>query len=178
MAGNSGNRALEIANALAVAAAFGLAASWQRRLPARFPAHYNFAGEVDRWAEADSFEWWLMPICAAVLAILLAGLARLAATMSAEYINLPRKETFLAMSEEQQLPVRQLLTRMVLQVALLNTLLFVSIHWMSFSTATETSTTPAVSAMIAIGVLLVGAMVATARAVNAIVRSHEPAASD
>ncbi|AWR86124.1 DUF1648 domain-containing protein [Meiothermus taiwanensis] len=68
-------------------------------LPQRIPGHFGFDGGVTRWASREEF-WWL-PAVATGLALLVFGLTRLAFRYPA-ILNLPQKELFLSLPEEQR----------------------------------------------------------------------------
>ena len=150
---------LVILNVLAVGGAFAFAAWARPQLPEKYPAHYNFQGEVDRWASASSAEWWLLPIVAASMAVTMIGLAYLMRRLSSTHINVPRKEDFVRLTPDKQAPIRLMVARYLLWIAMLDTLLFIGIHWSLFASAKGQSTWPAIAACVAVGVVFVVATV-------------------
>jgi uncharacterized membrane protein len=78
----------------------GSAVAWPS-LPARIPAHFDFAGTPDRWVQTTWFSWFALPLLAVALNVLLFGVAALS-TRNPRYINLPGKERLLALPVERQ----------------------------------------------------------------------------
>jgi uncharacterized membrane protein len=71
-------------------------------LPARVPAHFNFAGRPDRWGSRDEMIWLavLPAIATAVLYLMVAMVPRLAANPRS--VNIPHKAEFLRLPAEKK----------------------------------------------------------------------------
>lgn len=121
---------LVAANVVAVVGAFVFAAVTAMQLPARYPSHFNAAGQPDRWSEAGGEEWYFMPIFALGMAALMVALALVLPRIPMGLVNIPRKEQFLRLSLAERTPIMQYLIRFLLWLSLADTLLFVSIQWM------------------------------------------------
>ena len=82
-------------------AVYWLACSvYVRRLPDRYPIHFNMRGEPDGWA-SGTFEWFLLPLIATFTVLLILTIGRLARS-SPQLWNVPEKKRFLALTPEQQ----------------------------------------------------------------------------
>ena len=88
-------------NLLLLAALVGGSALAYPRLPARIPMHFGLSGTPDRWAETSLFSWFLLPLIAVALNLMLYGIAALT-LRDARLINLPGKERLLALPVERQ----------------------------------------------------------------------------
>lgn len=128
---------LVVANVAAVGGALAFAALTAADLPARYPSHFNAAGQPDRWSEAGGVEWYLMPLAAGVLAAGMVAMALLLPRIPMGLINIPRKEQFLRLPRAERIPILQFLVRYLLWLALADTLLFVSIQWMMYRSAKD-----------------------------------------
>lgn len=146
-------------NAVLVGAAFWAAAAWAARLPARYPVHWNLRGEPDRWSTAGGAEWYVMPILAGVLALLLSGLAWLMPRIPLSLWNVPNKEVFLRLPPERQGPIVTFTMRFLLWLSALDTLLFVVIQWQMFESARRGTLGKAWIALGAVGAIYVGYMI-------------------
>ena len=71
-------------------------------LPARVPAHFNFAGRPDRWGRRDEMIWLVVlpAVAAAVLYLMVALVPRLAA--NPRVVNMPHKAEFLKLPADRQ----------------------------------------------------------------------------
>jgi len=128
---------LVVANASAVIGAFAFAAVTAMHLPARYPSHFNAAGQPDRWSEAGGAGWYFMPIFALGMAVAMIALALLLPRVPIGLVNIPRKEEFLRLSVADRTPIIQYLIRYLLWLSLADTLLFVSIQWMMYRSAVD-----------------------------------------
>lgn len=160
-------RGLHMANILCALAAFAAAAVMKTGLPARFPVHFDFSGNPDRWANADSLEWWLVPISAGLLAIFMGALAAMLPKMSTTYINVPRKDLLEQLPAPDKDHIKRMAAVMLLRLSVLDTLIFMAIQWLMYLKALGASPTPAIGALIAAGVLLIGQVVASMRQIKA-----------
>ncbi len=124
-----------IANVAAVMGAFVFAVLTAMQLPARYPTHFNTAGQPDRWAEAGGFGWYALPLLSAGLAAAMVALALLLPRIPMSLVNIPRKDQFLRLSLAEQTPIIQQLIRFLLWISLADTLLFTAIHWMMYRAA-------------------------------------------
>lgn len=89
------NRLLPLAFALLIAAALGQAAWQHSRLPETVATHFNPAGQADGWMSRDAQTAWHVGMIL-FIAGLMEGIARLNARLPDEYINIPRREHWLA----------------------------------------------------------------------------------
>ncbi|MFO7262207.1 MAG: DUF1648 domain-containing protein [bacterium] len=71
------------------------------RLPDRIPGHFGLDGTPTRWVETSPASWFLLPLIALGLNLLLYAMAALA-TRDARFVNLPGKERLLALPIERQ----------------------------------------------------------------------------
>jgi uncharacterized membrane protein len=125
------------ANIIAALGAFVFAAVTAMDLPARYPSHFNAAGQPDRWSEAGGIGWYAMPIFAAALAAVMVALALLLPRIPMSLVNVPRKEQFLRLSTAERTPILQFLIRYLLWLSAADTLLFIAIHWMMYRSALD-----------------------------------------
>ena len=83
-------------------------------LPARYAVHFNFKGEVDRWAEKGSIEYWLLPGIAALVGTLILVSLRL----PPRWYNFPQKEQVDRWPEERRTPIYTALKEMLVILAI------------------------------------------------------------
>src|SRR5690606_18905334 len=95
-------------NLVLLAGLLGGSALAYPRLPERMPLHFGLDGTPDRWAETSLASWFMLPLVALALNLLLYGAAALS-TRNARLVNLPGKERLLALPFERQ---RAVLRRM------------------------------------------------------------------
>jgi len=95
-------------NLALLAALLGGSALAYPRLPERIPLHFGLDGTPDRWAETSLASWFMLPLVALTVNVLLYGLAALT-TRNVRFVNLPGKERLLALPAERQ---RAVLRRM------------------------------------------------------------------
>ncbi len=95
-------------NLVLLAGLLGGSALAYPRLPERMPLHFGLDGTPDRWAETSLASWFMLPLVALALNLLLYGAAALS-TRNARLVNLPGKERLLALPLERQ---RAVLRRM------------------------------------------------------------------
>lgn len=72
-------------------------------LPDRIPLHFNFAGEPDRWGPKSAGMWFLLPMVATAIGVVMVALSHWAARKP-ELINFPGKEDLLALPVERREP--------------------------------------------------------------------------
>lgn len=89
----------------------------------RYAAHFNLAGEIDRWADKGGFEYWVIPATAVVLGLLL-----LLVLKFPRYLNFPQKEQVNRWPEWRRVPVYTKLTEMMMVMAVLVDVLLLSIQ--------------------------------------------------
>lgn len=128
---------LVAANVIAVIGAFVFSVITAMQLPARYPSHFNAAGQPDRWSEAGGAGWYFMPFFALGMAAVMVALALLLPRIPMSLVNIPRKEQFLRLSVAERTPIIQYLIRYLLWLSLADTLLFVSIQWMMYRSAVD-----------------------------------------
>jgi len=93
-------------------------------LPDRYPVHFNFKGEIDRWAEKGSVEYWMLPVAGVVLGILL--LASLC--FPPRWYNFPQKAQVDRWPQEHRMPVYDTLKEMLMIVALVIDVMLLAIQ--------------------------------------------------
>jgi len=157
-------------NLAAIAGGWAFAVLTYAHLPERFPAHWNLAGEVDRWANKSWAEWLLLPIIGTILALLMLWLAVKLPKIPASLINVPDKERFMELRAEQRAPVIALLMQMLLLLTALQTVIFVGIHWAMYKTALGESPSIAWAAMGVLGVVYFAVLVRYIRSTKTAVR--------
>jgi uncharacterized membrane protein len=109
-----------------------LAVSW---LPARYPVHFNIAGQPDRWAERGGVEWYLLVLLGGVVGLALTMLGLYFHKLPVRRINMPDKQRLLALSPERRAPVLRVAAWMVLLLALLVVTLFASLQVVMYRAA-------------------------------------------
>lgn len=92
------------------------------RLPERIPMHFDLAGRVDRWASRSAGTWFLLPMVAVALALMLGAISLYAAGHPASW-NMPDKRRFLAMDAAAQAPIVARMREMVAFVGMVVTAL-------------------------------------------------------
>ncbi len=95
-------RLYDLANLALLGLIGTLVARSYSRLPARVPAHFNLAGQPDRWgAKDDMLVLFLLPaVIAGVLYVFVGLVSRLKAR--AAFANIPHKAEFLRLPAEKQ----------------------------------------------------------------------------
>jgi uncharacterized membrane protein len=117
----------------ALAAYWAGAILWGRKLPDRYPIHFNFRGEPDRWI-SGSAEWFLLPAIATATVLLLVGVEKLS-RRAPQLWNIPEKKRFLALTSEQREPIVNELSGIMNVVGLYVVLLFVVCQVMIYQSA-------------------------------------------
>jgi uncharacterized membrane protein len=82
-------------------------------LPERYPVHFNFQGEPDRWAEKGSMEYWLLPLTAVVV-----GIGLLVLLKYPQAYNFPQKDRVRQWPPEKRTTVYNKLKEMMLAIAI------------------------------------------------------------
>jgi uncharacterized membrane protein len=113
---------------------FGAAAAVWPALPDRIPVHFGAAGAPDRWTDTSMTSWFLLPVVAAGLTLLVRGVGRLAAAHPALW-NVPHKDRFLRMSPEERAPVVETVDAFLAVVTILVIVLFGEIQVETYLTA-------------------------------------------
>jgi hypothetical protein len=145
---------------LAFVAVWGVALAAWPSLPERIPVHFDLHGRPDR--AGDKAEWLVLPVVSTLLTGLFVVLSRgtqWLATRHPEWVNVPRKKQFLALSPEARARVLEpLATLGLVQSAVVN-LLFVWILLGSYAVATGHSERVHPAGFFAIAPVLIGAVV-------------------
>jgi uncharacterized membrane protein len=149
-----------LANVLVVVALLGYAAYTADQLPERYPAHFNAAGQPDRWAEAGSGEWYAVPGIGAGIALLMVILALGMTRIPLRLWNLPNKEKFLALSPRKQAPVIRAVVTLILVMSLMTGALFFGIQRAMFASALDARLSGSMlPRMVIFGVIFTGYLV-------------------
>ena len=133
-------RFLPILLAAAHAALWGVAAMTLRNLETH-PDHFDIAGRPDSWT-TDS--WWTMPLVALAMTGLLVGalfMSRRLVVTSPQWVNLPRKRDWLALSPEARLRAFKPAEGLLLGAAVFMNLIFISLTLDTYAVATGAATT-------------------------------------
>lgn len=138
-------------NLVLLAALFAGSAWAYPRLPGRIPMHFDLSGQPDRWAERSLFNWFLLPVFTAVLALFLHWIAGVAARNPHTW-NVPDKGRFLAMSPGARAPIVARMQAFVAFVSVVVTLLMSAIQFAIFQAATEREPEPSAWMLGVIGV--------------------------
>ncbi len=94
-------------------------------LPDRYPIHFNFEGEPDRWGDKSAFEFFLLPGVLTLIIVLLLVLLRYP-----QYYNFPQKKEVRKWPEEYKIPVYNYLKQAVLIIGILLSLMFIYLQFM------------------------------------------------
>lgn len=142
------------ANLLALGAYLVLAAGWYRVLPDRVPMHFDATGRPDAYGPGDSLAWFLLPVLAVVVDGMLVAFALMMPRVPLRRINVPFRDRLHGLPAEALAPVRDAVSRMLLAVGVLVTLLFAAIQWVVFRASIGTSDTlefgPPAAALVAV----------------------------
>lgn len=108
------------------------------RVPGRFPAHFDLAGNPTRWDARSLVSWMMLPLVAAGITLLLVGLSRWSGRRP-DLWNVPDKKRFLALSPEARRPIVHRLERFVEQVNTIGIVILMAVQWAIFHAATSPS---------------------------------------
>lgn len=103
-------------------------------LPERIPIHYNMRGRPDGWADA-LVGWFALPAVATLTILFFQVIVR-AAAVTPNYWNVPEKQRFLALTEEQRRPIIGELITMLHITALYTLVIMIVIQASTYFTAT------------------------------------------
>lgn len=124
-----------LANLGAVAGYFAYAVLTWFQLPDRYPVHFGASGAPDRWAEANSPEWFLLPAMAVAMALFMVGLGALLPRIPFRLWNLPGKKKLTDVPHARRAPLVRSTVGMVLVISLLDTAMMVWVQVMMFRAA-------------------------------------------
>lgn len=116
------------------------------RLPERFPVHFNFAGEPDRWASRGDAEWYLTVVIGGVLALGLTAFGLVFHRVPLRFVNLPGKQRLLALALERRLPVLRVAAWLLVLLGLLVATTFASTQYLMYRTAVTGRVEPSIFA--------------------------------
>lgn len=125
------------------------------KLVGPYPVHFDVSGQPDRWSEAG---WWLHPVLALAVSLLLVGAVRLArrlAVKSPHWVNIPRKADWVKLPVEGRLRALRALEGLVFGLALFVNLLFVSITLDTYGVATGVQAGLSVTKLVVVFLCLV-----------------------
>ena len=106
---------------------------WSRRLPERFPIHFGFNGEPDRWASGKA-EWFLLPAIGTATVLLMILVGQLA-HRTPQLWNIPEKKRFLALTPEQRAPIMAELSSIMDVAGLYTIAVFIVCQWAIYTSA-------------------------------------------
>jgi len=150
---------LALLPALALVALWGEAVLLYPVLPERIPIHFDGAGTPDRFVDRSPLHWYLLPVIATVLALVVAyglpaRIRRMAASGSA-YLNVPRKKDFLRLPPDARVrairPTIVLLRLVVLEMVVLFALI---LHGSAKVATDEWHTLPSLPMWVMVGALV------------------------
>ena len=124
-------RVLAALNLCLLVAWVGLAIAVWPDLSEPIPVHFGLDGEPNRWAERSLFSWFVLPGCAVLMTLFLHGVGWIIPRCP-ELINMKGKEQLLSLPTSEQARVLVPLQRAMGGVALVTTVLLLSIHVMSW----------------------------------------------
>ncbi|MBI5496815.1 MAG: DUF1648 domain-containing protein [Deltaproteobacteria bacterium] len=166
---------LHAANAVLLLSSAVLAWRAWPGLPPQIPVHFNAEGDPDAWAPRDSNILLLLVLVPWGLTLLLYGVARMTTLLAANpaFINIPRKQEFLALPRERQMPLWRLMQETLAAVAVGVNVVFLALLSGVFRVALGAESAlspPALFIPITLTVLLtVGYSVASRRLVNRLI---------
>lgn len=105
------------------------------RLPERFPVHFDFTGQPDRWASRGDAEWYFVVLIGGMLGLGLTAFGLLFHRVPLRFVNLPGKQRLLALPPERRVPVLRVAAWMLLLLGLLIATTFASIQYLMYRTA-------------------------------------------
>jgi len=112
-------------------------------LPGEIPVHFGPLGTPDRLAVTTIGRWLLLPTIATLVAGFVCGLERMLPHLSAG-LNMPRQDTYDALSEANQRRVIQVVQKMMIEIAILMTVVFTSVQAHGYAIAMDASGVAAV----------------------------------
>jgi uncharacterized membrane protein len=103
-------------------------------LPERIPVHFNMAGEADGWADKSWEHWFLIPLVAVGMTLLLYGSAWLAARFP-QHANLPSRVKLADLPPEERGPLLDVIKELLYRIAALITVQFVLMQLSTYRVA-------------------------------------------
>ena len=104
-------------------------------LPARYPVHFNVAGQPDRWAARGGFEWYMLVVLGGLVGLGLTLLGLYFHRMPLRLVNLPGKQQLLGLPPERRAPVLRVAAWMILLLGTLIVTMFGSIQYVMYRSA-------------------------------------------
>jgi len=145
-------------------------------LPDRYPVHFGFSGQPDRWAAGNSPEWFLLLGVAVVFNAILLAVGLSLHRIDPRWINVPRKAQFLELPRERQLAILAGVTTMVLALAAMFDLVLGGLYAMLYATAIGALASPPFWPLVLpIGLVLVVLILWTVHLGRAVRRATETA---
>ncbi len=92
-------------------------------IPEKYATHFSLTGEVDRRAEKNELEYWLVPASAVAVGILF-----LLVLKFPRHFSYPQKEQVNRWPEQRRIPVHEKLSEMLMVVAVLVDLMFICVQ--------------------------------------------------
>ena len=106
---------------------------WYRKLPDRYPIHFNLRGQPDGWSEGAS-GWFLLPIVATATLLLLMLVGKWA-RRAPQLWNIPDKKRFLALSPAQRAPIMEVLDRILDLAGIYTLVVIIACQWAIYRSA-------------------------------------------
>lgn len=131
-------RALIIAFAAAFTTMWGVCAATYASLPARFPMHFDAAGNPDRYADKSLGEWLALPLMFTVMTGLFLAMAIFIPRIGSKHpkwINVPEKAAFMLLPEAARAKALEPMSDLSLMMAPALHLLSAYIQWGSAKVA-------------------------------------------
>ena len=151
-------RLLLIAHIPILIAWFVLAAVVYDQLPERIPTHFDIRGEPDGFLDRSFTSWFLLPVIATVASLSIAFSGLLAGRNPNRW-NVPNKQAFLALTDEQRVPIIEMMNTLMAAISLGTLLFMATLHYDSWRIITGASRRLSLISFGTLGLLLVVAIV-------------------
>ncbi|MFT4605325.1 MAG: putative membrane protein [Rhodothermales bacterium] len=119
---------------LILAALVGISAFVFSNLPAEIPVHFGPGGAPDGFAATSWLSWMMLPLLAVAMSILLYGIGRLLARIP-DQLNMPDPKLYLALPMAAKLQVVVLQQRILAEITVGLSLMFVALQLGSYQVA-------------------------------------------
>jgi uncharacterized membrane protein len=123
-------------------------------LPDRYPVHFDFAGNPNRWVAGSSPEWFLVPGIATFLNAMFIGIALTLPRTPVEIMSLPNKDKFLKLPRDKQVALLSQFGQMFLVIVLGLNILLGGVQGMIYAVAQGSAKTLNAAPLLVIPVLI------------------------